>query len=135
MLLHWWHYYFLENLIKSFSASEHDVWFVWQVENNFQRNQNSFKVSVNHFTRSTSWWFWHDFFKEKNCSSARFIFSKNSEKFWDLFRTDWLISTIHFLLCSTNWIIAEQKNSTTTQKIYSWSDKKKLFEENTDFWC
>ena len=42
--------------------------------------------------------------------------------------------SIYFLLCSTNQITAEQKNSSTTWKFYSWSDKKELFEENTDFW-
>ena len=107
MLLHWWHYYFLENLTKSSSASEHDVWFVWQAENNFQRNQNSFILFINHFTESINWWFKHDFFEEANCNFTRFIIFKNSEKSWNLFKSDWLTLTIYFLLYSMNQIAAE----------------------------
>ena len=133
MLLHWWYHYLFENLTESSSASEHNIQFIWQAENNAQKSQNSSRVSVNYFTRLMSWWFWHDFFKEENCSFVRFIFSENSERSWNLFRSDWLTSTIYFLLCSTDQITAEQKDSSTTWRFYSWSSKKKLFEKNTDF--
>ena len=38
MLLHWQYYYFFENLTKSSSASEHDVQFIWQAEDNAQKS-------------------------------------------------------------------------------------------------
>ena len=54
MLLYWWYHYFFENLTESSSASEHDVQFIWQAENNAQKNQNLFKIFINYFTRSIS---------------------------------------------------------------------------------
>ena len=134
VLLYWWHCYFFENLTESSSAFEHDVQFIWQAENNAQRNQNSFKVFINYSTRSMNWWFWHDFFEEENCSFVKSIFSENSEKSWNLFKSDWLTLIIYFLLCSTNWITAEQKDSFIMWKFYNWSSKKELFKENIDFW-
>ena len=58
-------------------------------------------------------WFWHDFFKKTNYSFVKFIIFKNFKKSWNLFKSDWLISTIYFLLCSTDWIATEQKDSST----------------------
>ena len=133
MLLHWWHCYLLKNLTESSSASEHDVQSIWQAGDNTQRSQNSSRVFINYSTRSTSQWFWHDFFKEENCSSVRFIFFENSERFWDLFKSDWLTLTIYFLLCSMNWITAEQKDSFTIWRLYNQTDKKKLLKKNINF--
>ena len=65
----------------------------------------------------------------------RFIISENSEKFQDLFKSDWLTLIIYFLLHSTDWIAAEQKDSFIIQKLYSQTDKKKLLEENINFQC
>ena len=82
-----------------------------------------------------SWWFWHDFFKKMNCCFTRSIIFRNSQRSWDLLRFNRMTSSIYFLLCSINWITAEQKNNSVTQKFYNQTDKKKLFEENINSQC
>ena len=37
-LLHWQHCYLFKNLTESSSASEHDVQFIWQAEDNAQKS-------------------------------------------------------------------------------------------------
>ena len=89
--------FFFENLIKSSSASEYDVQFIWQAENNAQKNQNSFRVFINYFIKLINLWFWHDFFKKKIAILQDLFFLKilkNFEIYLNL--TDWFWQYISY---------------------------------------